>query len=814
MDAFWKRYEECVHSYLPDWQYDRAGTETEAALLTVAAELLADSRRLLDRLPEKHEREFLRPWDTGPQQAGPAHAFAVLTSPNGQLVPAGSEFYLSGDGTRLWKTVDPVHAEPAKLAAQAFTSASRQMWLTAPLPEPDHPVSLFDLHGDNLRRCEARFTHPDAFASRQGCEVQLKFPDADQSIFDCLAGEADTAWQIVQGGLEIPVPTPVCEERSLSFCLPAAPDATSLLARLRPGCRAPEGRLGKVLVATRREDLPVSIAFQNDGTACALKQWLPFGDKPELWRYCSLACPDALALRGAEIKMAFSSAMRVREELLPATGQETGFRPVMRHLPTPPAPPQDVYADAVEWEYWNGAAWLPIPGADRYNGCFGSRGSEGAVRLEAQFTWPEDAARCEVQGIGAHWLRWRVQRADSTGWLPCRYHAPEVSGVCFSAALEDAPVLVESRVDVCGGLTQPADPQAPLFTPILPEHDAWWLGFDQPPDGGTRQLYLSIQGRSQGGRLTAWEPGLSGELRQIALIDGTDGLSHSGVLDLSDIRGGLSFKFGAECWWLCLQDESDALGGARSRPKLAQVVCGAAHIQSLGADLCAADETLSPFRGGTLSGVCLTEAYGGCAEETDLENLHRLRAERHDLGRIVSPLDLNELVCRSLRDVARTRCVRDGDTLTVCVLMRDVSNHAAALALRGPEIERLLERLGPLAALGLKYRICKPCFYTLHVTAWVRMGEQSFSEVGPILTDTLRRFLDPVTGHFSRNGWRIGELPSAAQLRTVIRKAAPGTVLTELLITAVGPDSHELDVSQVSDPFALPLSGEHTIRAV
>lgn len=314
--------------------------------------------------------------------------------------------------------------------------------------------------------------------------------------------------------------------------------------------------------------------------------------------------------------------------------------------------------------------------------------------------------------------------------------------------------------------------------------------------------------------MTAWEAGSSGELRQITLIDGTDGLTHSGVLDLSGIQGRLSSRFGAECWWLCLQDESDALGGARSRPELTQIVCGAAHIQSLGEDRCAAGETLSPLRGGTLGGVCLTESYGGCAEETDLESLHRLRAERHDLGRIVAPLDLDGLVCSNLRDVARTRCVRDGSTLTICVLMRDVSDHAAAFALRRPEIERLLERKGPLAALGLKHQICKPCFYTLHVTAWVQVGETPSSDVGPILTDTLRRFLDPVTGHFSRKGWRIGELPSAAQLRTVIRRAAPGTVLKELLLTAVGPDSRELDVSQVSDPFALPLSGEHTIRTV
>lgn len=814
MDAYWKRFEEYVHSYLPDWQYERAGTETEAALLTVAAELLTDSMRRLNRLPEKHEREFLRPWDAGPRQADCANAFAALTAPNGQFVPVGSEFYLSGDGTRIWKTMESVYAEPVNLVAQVFSSANRQIWLTAPLPEPDSPVSLFDFHGDNLRRCEARFIHPDAFASRQGCEVYVKLPDADESVLDCFASEADTVWQMVLDDLEIPIPTPVRKEKSLCFSLPAAPDAKALFVQFRPGRRVPEGRLGRVLVTTRRENIPVFAAFQEDGTACTGEQWMPFGDKPELWKSCCLACPDALALRGAEITVTLSSALRVSEELLTVPEQETEFRPVMRRLPAPPPPPRDVYADVVVWEYWNGTAWLPLSGTERYTACFGPRESVEGACLEARFTWPEDAAKCEIQGVEAHWLRWRIQRTEGMSWPPCRYHAPEVARVRFFSALEDAPVLVESRVNADDDFTPVTDPQAPLMPPLSPELDAWWLGFDRAPGGGTLQMYLSIQGRTQGGRLTAWELEPSGELRQIMLADGTDGLRHSGVLAVSDIQGRLCSRFGAECWWLCLQDESNTLAGTKLRPKLMQAVCGTAHIRALGTDRCTAGETMSPLRGGMLRGVCLTDAYGGNPEETDLESLHRLRAERHNLGRIVSRSDLNELICSRLRDVTRTTCVREEDTLTVCVLMRDAADHAASFTLCKPEIERFLEHTGPLSAFGLKTRICEPCFYTLHVTAWIRLGEVPFPETESLLLDKLRRFLDPVTGHFCGDGWRIGELPSAAQLRTVIRKTAPDAALTELLITAVGPDGREFDVARVSDPFALPLSGKHTIRAV
>ena len=59
MDDFWAQLEAYVRSYLPEWQYQKGGPELEAALMTAMGELLEESRGCLERLPEKHEREFL-----------------------------------------------------------------------------------------------------------------------------------------------------------------------------------------------------------------------------------------------------------------------------------------------------------------------------------------------------------------------------------------------------------------------------------------------------------------------------------------------------------------------------------------------------------------------------------------------------------------------------------------------------------------------------------------------------------------------------------------------------------------------------------
>ncbi len=60
-------------AYLPAWQQCTDSGEPETALLSAAAVLLENTCRHMERLPEKHERAFLEPWDREPQRAEPMH---------------------------------------------------------------------------------------------------------------------------------------------------------------------------------------------------------------------------------------------------------------------------------------------------------------------------------------------------------------------------------------------------------------------------------------------------------------------------------------------------------------------------------------------------------------------------------------------------------------------------------------------------------------------------------------------------------------------------------------------------------------------
>lgn len=804
MDLFWDTYRAYLRSYLPQWRYAASGGEPEGAVLRAAAELIEASRASMAGLPQKHELAFLSGWALEPLEADPVCACAALTAPEGAFVPAGTELYLSGDGARLWRTAEDAQAEPARLTEQFLTGDGKQIPL--PLPAPDQPVRLFDLHGEGTPGPELQFSHPDAFASQGGCQVELMPALRPSGLPEQLGG---AHWSLVcASGAAVPLDPPVREGASLRFRLPAAPDGCALRASLPTFGLRPDA-VGAVTVRTERREQPPALVWDGDAPLSGAR-WLPFGPVPELWRVCYLSCPDVFALRGGRLTVSFSLSFQVHEEHLPGADKSQEYRPIMRRLPQPP-PVYEVRADQVLWEYWNGRTWLPIPGTEGFTGSFAA-GEQETARVEARFLWPADAAPCEVGGQTGLWLRWRIGRAGNSGWLPRRCYAPEVAELRSSALLEEAPVSVSLRIWPEERFQPLPSPRAPLPWTAIPDGDCWWLGFDRPPSGPLLRMYLSLQGRLTGGVLTAWEAE-GGRDRPLPLEDGTDGLSHSGTIAVGGVRGVMDTRFGLRRWWLCLKDDSGQLSRGRRPPCLEGLSCGAVRLQGASGGLCRKGEPLSPLRGGPLRGTTLTGAFGGSAEEDRAALLRRARGLRHHQGRCVSPLDVEQLICGRLRDVLRTRCLREGGVLHVAVLMRDVRHHAEAFAERREEIRRLLERHSVLPTLGLETAVREPVFYPISAMVWLRTAEDMPLEtVRSRVCEALDRFFDPAAGRFQGEGWPIGQLPSELEARHFLQDKLPGLAVVRSPLTAAAPDGRELDCAQAVSPFSLPAPGAYTVH--
>lgn len=807
VEQLWERLEAYARSYLPWWRTVRESQEPEAALLWVLGSLLEDTSDRLARLPEKHEAEFLRAFGLVPQKARPALAWAALSAPKSVFVPAGTEFYLSGNGTRRWRTCEDVTASPCRLVRQVLVGGKSGRLLPVPPPEPGSPTRLFDFRAKGQERREARFSHPDAFSSQKGCEAALVLPEASGELTAFLAG-GQVRWFLGGGGMEIPLKAPQLTGDRLRFCLPPSPEAKYLLVRISDGI-APAGPVGAVYVEACREGLPAESVLTGEDVPPE-ESFLPFGEEPSPWRTCHLASEDAFSLRGAEVTLSWTASLGSLERPLPGAERERPLKAVMRRLPPEPPEPREVYADTVSWEYWDGLAWSSIPGTERYRSIFGPL-ENGPAHFETRFPWPRDAAQCDIQGHRAYWLRWRLCAAEGWEALPKRSRCPEVSGLRFDAVLRNAPVAVEHCCGLEDAFTSVRAGE-PLFPALTGPWDEWWLGFEAPPKEetpmhGTLDLWLTLEGRTPG-CLSAWEAKPRGE-RRVSLTDGTGGLSHSGTLSLRGLAGEPGTRFGQKLWWLCLRDESGQIAQSGVSPVLTAIDCGAVLVQAEGGGHCSPGEALRPLRGGVVRGNVLTGDFGGSAGEEG-PSLERARSLRCFLGRGTSEADIGRLLRDELPDVVRTRCVRTEEVIEVGVLLRDVAWHSAAFASRREELLRILEQRSVLPALGVRIAVREPCFYAVHTSVWLSSGQDA-SALRRRASEALERYLDPVAGGPDGRGWSFGRLPRAEELAALLRDALPEAKLTGLLCAAVGPDGRETDTDAVCDPFALPVNGTHTV---
>ncbi len=806
---FWKRWEKYVRSYLPGWRYELDGEEPEAALMTALGILLEDTGIKMKRLPEKYELEFLRGFGFEPQEKVAARAYAALTAIERSNVPSGSSFYLEGDGTKIWTTESDASAESISLLVQVFAGGGCGKLIINPPPQDDYPVKLMDFSGPGAQKREAKFSHPDAFASVNGCKIRLNFTSASKEMLDLFSDKASALWFLDNGESdEVQLENPLLEGQALCFTLPSSENGNALILRIQDGCTPPEEPVGFVTLDAERTGLSPDAVVTDEGP-CQGEKWLPFGEDVEPWKSCRIACADVFSLKGAEVTLSWTLELQAEEYILPGMDKEPEYKMVMLHMPPQPPKTREVYADAVAWEYWNGNGWRPLNGAEKYSLIFGSQEEEKA-QISAKFIWPEDAAACEMEGVYACWLRWRVLRAEGYGWLPRRSYAPEVTDMRVSAVINGAGVQTEH---ICGleDVFTVVTERQPLFPALSGSGDEWWLGFDAPPGGDILDIYFAIRGRTTGVELTAFEDGG----HELSIQDGTSGLANTGVVSLSGIEGKMSTLFGMECWWLCFRDMAGGIRRGGQLPVLKSISCGAALLKSEDGSACSVGDTLQPLRGGIVSGVMLSDSFGGLDKEDDRIILRNARERRHHMGKAVSALDIDQLLRAGMWDIVRTNCVRSGNVMEIGVLMREIEHHSTVFSFRQNGIQKFLEEKSVLPSLGLDINVREPRFYMVNASVWVRLPKGAgFISVKNSIHDALDKFLQPVSGNFHGKGWRIGELPSFNQIRNCIQSVKSGIELVELTVTVTTPEGREKENGSVHDHFALPLSGCHTVYEI
>ena len=217
---------------------------------------------------------------------------------------------------------------------------------------------------------------------------------------------------------------------------------------------------------------------------------------------------------------------------------------------------------------------------------------------------------------------------------------------------------------------------------------------------------------------------------------------------------------------------------------------------------------------------------GGCDQETFARAVRRGgEALRHG-DRAVTAADFESLALESTRNILRARCFPNRDDLgrrrpgwvTVVVVLRDDADSADYFpAVRSQVLSHLASRCGG-SLTGLEHlHVVQPHFLELCVK--VELSVRSFNQVFAVREEVRRRldaFLNPLTGNFDQNGWDVGQIPNATQLRNCLSGVRDVRFLRNVTATAyteTGFGRTEAQLEELGEHlFALPRSGRHEIR--
>ncbi|RIE02590.1 hypothetical protein D3H35_18070 [Cohnella faecalis] len=562
----------------------RPGCRT--ALFFLAAEMLGENAKRLNRVPLNNLVSFLDLLQVSLQPARPAKAHVVFSLnegvrepvfvPGGTVIAAAAE---DGGEDIPFETESALLVTPAKLTdllnvnpARDRIVLSAEQYDEALAANAAPEIPLFSVEGVNLQEHVFYLRHDDLFRLDHPARLILKWHNAEKRYVEtelaAVAGRSDwMEWSYSQGDEWIPFEDMSVSGREVTLRKKSSGPVEETViggisgrwirCRIRPaadGVSAPEA-LGAVpdmdritLRASHDRQLdaagiPADELYFND-TQLDGAGFAPFGEHFLPYAVFYAACPEALSKRGSRLTMTFKGRV-VPSSLRSAPDPEIKWKMVMRTFDFEKKPLPRILIRKVQWEYWNGDNWMKLQGTARYDELFAQMPEEETdYRLE--FDCPEDLAPAYVNGREDRWIRARVLAVDPISAPVVEYMSPWLSAPAFSYAYDDSDELIAQSAftlnnaelrDVTATARQGGATFKP-FVPIACPSPALYAGFDSPPLKGPIRLQFTL-GRKVPAEGEApwieWEAcvrSAAGGWKWVALktSDDTEGFTENGTL--------------------------------------------------------------------------------------------------------------------------------------------------------------------------------------------------------------------------------------------------------------------------------------------
>jgi hypothetical protein len=229
----------------------------------------------------------------------------------------------------------------------------------------------------------------------------------------------------------------------------------------------------------------------------------PFGEHFVPYSVFHIACPEAFSKKGSRLRLSFL-ARNARNLLRNAPDPEIRWKMIMRTADFEPKPPERIAIRRVQWEYWNGEAWVRVPESGVYEAMFAELPEEESALRFAEFPCPDDWTPTFVNGSEDWWLRVRVLATDPITQPVVEYLSPwlESPNLTFryptDARVQPWEAWTRNNAEWADrtATVRQGGPTFKAFQSIdCPAPASYW-GFDLPPVKGPIRLHFTLGRRT------------------------------------------------------------------------------------------------------------------------------------------------------------------------------------------------------------------------------------------------------------------------------------------------------------------------------
>ena len=215
--------------------------------------------------------------------------------------------------------------------------------------------------------------------------------------------------------------------------------------------------------------------------------------------------------------------------------------------------------------------------------------------------------------------------------------------------------------------------------------------------------------------------------------------------------------------------------------------------------------------------------YGGNDMELADAALRRTATEFRNGGLCVTARDYEDAACSIDRSILKVRCCtgcdaegrQEAGSVTVIILRSDLTQESSGFFQTQAKLREELQKRRAASLSSGRLYVIHPKYIRICVN--VRISTSDMSRMYRIKENVRQRiaeFIDPITGNFDGNGWRIGELPHRQQIENVVRSVSGVSYIEELVMRGFLLDTQdELDLDHIpAADFCIAVSGEHQVQ--